>query len=184
MGTGNDSGNDDAVFDSDVERQWDEANSIRGVDPDLLDEQAPGPRPGGAPAEQPAAFSPWLIPFSAILTGPLVAAFLALFADGEPPSARQAIAIVSTGFAAWVVNIGFASTTSQTLSADVEMMIRLGVLAVSGMALWAMYIFWMKGRQALDRRGLTTSAIILIVLSGIFWFGRAVEPIWWGWLGR
>lgn len=173
----------DAVYDNETERQWSEADSIQGVDPGLLDEEARS-RQSGVPTEQTAAFSPWLIPFAAILTGPLVAALLALFADGDPPSGRQATALVSTGLAGWVVNVGMASTEARVLAENVESMIRLGILATAGMALWAMYTFWMRGARALERDGLVRSAVILALLSGVFWFGRATDPGWWAWMGR
>lgn len=173
---------DDEMYESETERQWSDADSIRGVDPELLDEESQ-PRRETSPADV-AAFSPWLIPFSAILTGPLVASLLALFADGDPPSRRQAVAVLSTGLAGWIVNVGMASTQARVLAENIESMIRLGVLVATGMLLWALYVFWMDGSRNLHRQGLLRSAVLLALLSGLFWFGRAVEPGWWAWMGR
>ena len=170
---------DDEIFEDDVEQQWSEASSVQGVSPDLMsarirrdvvEEQAP----------QPAALSPWLIPFASVLVGPLVAAVLTLLADGEPPRGRHAIGVLSVGACAWIINTGIAAT--QILSAPVEQSIRLGVLAAAGAGLWAMYTYWMKGRRALDQSALINSAVILIVLSGLFWFGR--DTSWWALMGR
>ena len=181
MTDSNETGDD--VYQEDVEREWSEATSIQGVSPELLDDDAPTPSTDSRP-EQSAALSPWLIPFSAILTGPLVATLLTLFADGDPPTGRQAIAVLSTGLTAWVVNIGLGAADTPMLSPVVESAIRLGVLLTAGIGLWAMYTYWMNGKQRVDRSALLQSAIVLVVLSGLFWFGRSLEPVWWSWLGR
>jgi len=173
----------DDVYQEDVERQWSEATSIQGVSPELLDDDAPTAS-ANSRREPSAALSPWLIPFSAILTGPLVATLLTLFTDGDPPTGRQAIAVLSTGLTAWVVNMGLGAADTPMLSPVVESAIRLGVLLTAGIGLWAMYTYWMKGKQGVDRSALLQSAIVLVVLSGLFWFGRSLEPVWWSWLGR
>lgn len=171
------------IYESDTEQQWGEASSIRGVDPNLLADD-PRPRRPRQPRRSPAAFSPWLIPFSAILTGPLVAAFLTLFTDGSPPERRQVIAVVSTGLTGWIVNVGMASTQIGALTHATESTIRLGVLVATGAGLWALYRFWMRGRHALNRSGLLRSALLLLVLSAVFWFGYTADPAWWAWMGR
>lgn len=172
---------EDDIYDGEVERQWGESTSISGIDPEMLDEQIES-RASRRQSISPAAFSPWLIPYAAISTSPLIAAFLALFADGDPPSPREAIALVSTGFAAWIANMGFTVTTIGALSPTAESAIRFGVLVVDGAALWALYTFWMKGDRALDRSGLRTTVVVMVVLSGLFWVGRGAE--WWVWMGR
>ena len=172
------------VYAHEVERQWGEASSIRGVDPALLDESAHPDTTYREPAPESAAFSPWLIPFAAILTGPMVAAVLALFADGDPPSMRHFTAIISTGLTAWLINVGMASTTIRGISHGAESALRFGVLVGAGIALWALYTYWMKGRQGLGRPALIRSAILLFVLSAIFWYGHTTAPDWWAWMGR
>lgn len=174
----------DDIYADDVERQWGEASSIRGVDPELLDQPASAPGRRRAPQEPPAAVSPWLIPFAAILNGPLVAAVLTVFTDGDPPAPRQIIAVLCTGLTAWVINVGLASTDVQVLAERTEAMIRFGVLVGSGAILWAMYTFWIQGRRRANRFTMRRSAVVLIVLSAVFWFGHATEPGWWAWMGR
>lgn len=172
---------DDEIYEDDVERQWGEASAIRGVSPEMLDarhrEEPARPSPPGS-----AAFSPWLIPFSSILVGPLAAAFLTLLADGDPPTSRQAVVVISMGITAWIINVGMAMMETPIFSPSLQMGFRLGVLATTGLALLAMYAFWMKGKRRLDQRALIQSAVILVALSAVFWFART-EP-WWIWLGR
>lgn len=168
-------------YENDVEREWSEASSIRGVDPSMLDEHVKR-RNERTERIVPAAFSPWLIPYAAITISPLIAALLALFANGDPPRPREAIAIVSTGAAAWAVNMGFTVSTIATLSPTVESAIRFGVLFAAGAALWAFYTYWMKGNFGLDRPALNRTIVILVVLSGLFWVGR--DATWWAWMGR
>lgn len=172
---------DDEPYQTEVERQWSEASSIRGVDPEMLDEQIRAPAPGDDDTGF-ASFSPWLIPYAAISTSPLIAAFLAVFADGDPPRPREIVALLATGFSAWVVNVGFASMTPQGLSTTAESAIRFGVLTASGVALWGLYLFWMGGDRRLNRSGLLRTVVVLLVLSGLFWVGR--QSTWWAWMGR
>ncbi len=171
----------DEIYEDEVERQWGEASSIRGISPDMLDARH-RPHPTQEPTEEPAAFSPLLIPFGAILAGPLVAALLTLLADGEPPTGRQAVVIISTGITAWVINVGMTSIKTPFWSPGMEAGLKLGVLVVVGLLLWAMYRLWMKGKRRLDQRALIQSAVILFALSALFWFGRTTS--WWLWLGR
>lgn len=172
---------DDEVYEDAVERQWGEASSVQGIDPDLMSARIRRDVIEEAPTE-PAALSPWLIPLSAILSGPLVAAVLTLLADGDPPRGRHAVSILSVGSCAWIINTGITWTQVQVLSPSLEKSLRLAVLAVAGFALWTLYTYWMKGRRALDQSALINSAIILFVLSGLFWFGR--DTSWWAFMGR
>ena len=173
-------GNDE-LYDDEVERRWSEGSSVSGVSPDLMDARQRSPANQEAGLARAATMSPWLIPFSAILVGPLAASLLTLLIDGDPPKARHTVAVICAGITAWVINVGVAMTATP-LTAAVEGMVRLGVLVAIGGALWAMYVYWMKGKTGLDRQAVYNSAIVLFVLSLTFWIGRDTQ--WWIWLGR
>ncbi len=171
---------DEKLYENDVERQWSEESSVRGISPELM---SSGQRPASPPPPRtPATFSIWLIPFASVLTGPLIASLLTLLVDGDPPKARHAITVLCTGIIAWVVNVGVAVAETPFLTPRDEGMLRLGVLVVTGGVLWAMYVFWIKGRQAINQQALINSAIIFFALSMAFWIGR--DTSWWIWLGR
>lgn len=174
-------GSEDAVYDEGVERQWSEAASIEGIDPDLL-----AARPSGvgndAARVRGAAFSPWLIPYGAFMAGPLVAGLLTLLTDGDPPRPRQAIAIIAAAATAWVLNVGLSTLEAPLISPRGDAAAHLAVLFVSGAVLWALYRFWIRGKRALDQRGVINTGVVFIVLSAIFWIGR--DSTWLVWLGR
>lgn len=171
---------EDELYDDELQRQWDEGSGLRGIDPQLMD-ATPGAS-SGQPMSEPATFSPWLIPASSVITGPLVAALLTLLVDGDPPAPRHAVAVASVGITGWVINYGLAASEIAIVSGPVAAGLRLGVLVVTGFALWAMYAFWMRGKRAMDRSGLINSAVILFALSALFWIGRNAS--WWMWLGH
>lgn len=168
------------IYEDDVERQWSEASSIQGVDPSLLHERIR--RHVAEPPPRRASFSPILIPYGAIMAGPIIGALLTLFADGDPPPARQAVSVLGLGATAWVINFGLATMEQPLLSAGGDAALRLGVLFISGALFWALYGYWIKGSRRFDQKGLTNSAIIFIALSALFWIGR--DATWLTWLGR
>ena len=180
VASSSDSNSDDEVYESEVERRWGEATSIEGIDPSLMHARLRREHLGDEP--EPAAFSPWLIPYAAVMAGPLVAALVALLADGDPPKPRQAIAVLATGATAWAINIGLFAEERTLISAGADAAAHLGVLFGSGALLWAMYVYWLKGKVAIDQRGLTNTIVALVAVSAIFWLGR--DTTWLTWLGR
>lgn len=171
-------GSNNGLYEDDVERQWGEAASIHGIDPDLLHARS---RRYVAPARS-ASFSPILIGYAAIMAGPLIAALLTLFTDGDPPKGRHAVAALGLGATAWVVNTGLALMAQPLISAQIDAALQLGVLFLSGALLWALYRYWMQGSRHLDRQSLIHSALLFVGLSLIFWMGR--DATWMMWLGR
>lgn len=177
---GNREGGPKVIYEDDVERQWSEASSIQGVDPSLLHARLRRHRAEDLP--EAASFSPILIPYAAIMTGPIIAAVLTIFADGNPPRARQAVSILCLGAIAWVLNFGLASMEYPLISPGGDAALHLAVLFVSGALFWALYTFWIKGSRRFDQQGLSNSAVLFIALSAIFWIGR--DATWLTWLGR
>ncbi len=171
------------LFVTETEREWSETPSVGGVDPELMDARRVQAGDEEAITEEDiAAFSPLLLPMAAVLTGPLVASFLALFCDGDPPTGRQAIALLATGATAWLINMGLMSSGEAWVSLPVSGSIRMAVLLISGFILWALYAFWMRGPRLLDRSALGRSVVLVVVLSLTFWLGRDMD--WWIWMGR
>ncbi len=178
---GDEAAQEEGIFESDVEEKWGEASSIRGLDPSLMSKKLRRQHHEGSPMES-AAFSPWLIPVSAILTGPVVASLLAIFADGDPPTMRQIVVVIAVGCSAWAINMGLSSQAIELFGAGAEATVRIGVLTASGLLLWALYMYWIDGKRQLDQQGLVQSAILLFVMSFLFWVGRGTD--WWAWMGR
>ncbi len=175
---------EEILFEDNVERRWAESPAVSGVDPELMEarrgeDYRGAVRPEG---EKPAAFSSFLIPYSALLTGPLVAALVTILADGRPPRARHAVAVFSVGVVGWLLNQGMDSIIGVWIPQTRQGPFQLAVLIAVGVALWAIYVFWMKGRRGQDKKTLSQSVIVLVVLSGAYWFGQDMS--WWTWLGR
>ncbi len=168
------------VFQTETEKEWGQSTTVGGVDPDLMSARRRAHEE--ITEEDLAAFSPLLLPFAAMLTGPLVASLLALFCDGDPPTGRQATALVATGATAWLLNMGLAASGDAFMPIHVAGALRLTVLFLSGLALWALYTYWIKGARVVDRSALRRSVVLLILLSMTFWIGRGMD--WWAWMGR
>src|SRR5690554_5746522 len=98
----------DDLYESDLERTWDQAPSVQGIDPALM-----GARRGDHPqaeAQLPAAaLHPGLIVFGALMGGPVIAGVLTLFSDGRAPKARELIAILGLSTAGWFGMQGLVS---------------------------------------------------------------------------
>ena len=173
-------GDDKELYEDEIERQWGEGATVQGIHPDLMRARQ-GRSTLQAPIEGAANFSPWMIPFSAVMLGPLVAAFLTILTDGDPPQPRQAMVVLCVGVVAWVINFGVAHEQFLVLAVSTASMVRMSVLVICGITLWAIYRYWMKGKKRLDRRALKNSAVIIAILSLLFWTGRGGEM--WMWLG-
>ena len=175
---------DESLLESSAERNWARGDSIQGVDRGLLEARR-SDFPTNSHRDsfpEPAALSPLLIPVAAILAGPLIAALLTLFIDGRPPRAPHAVAALSIGATAWLINQGAIASADLWLPITYIPAIRLSVLLAVGVLLWFLYIRAFKGRRGQDDRTLRHSALVLFLLSGLFWIGRNAS--WWTWLGR
>ena len=162
-----------------------ENGRLQGVPPDLMsarrgeldDEWFQEP---DAPVPL-AALSPYLIPFAAFLTGPLIAALLTLFSDGRPPRGHQALGVLGLAGLIWLGNFAIfhfpLTFTSQSLAAA-----HLALHLVSGGCFFALYRYWIGGAVTVDQRGLLQTALVFTLLSAAFWFGQ--DTTWWSWLGR
>lgn len=137
--------------------------------------------PDIAGAAKSAALSPLVIPFASILAGPLVAAGLTIFTDGRPPSARFTILALSIGAAGWVMIQGAALTSGVWLSPMLGSFLRLGLLFLLGLLLFAIYVRSPNRLQQIDRKTLSASAVVILLLSALFWIAR--DTTWWSWLG-
>lgn len=173
-------GSDDEIFADEVERTWAESTSIGGVDPGLMDARRGEYRPEEPP--EASAFSPLLIPFSAIVTGPIIAALITLLTDGRPPKARQAVAVLSIGALGWLLNYALNTLGVLGISPGLAASLHLAGLFAIGLGLWALYIYWIKGRRGQDQKTLTQSVVLLVALSAAYWFGQ--DTTWWTFLGR
>ena len=177
---------EDSFLENPTERQWARGESIQGIAPELMGaRRSDFPTNPQLPAEdttESAALSPWLIPVASILSGPLIAALLTLLIDGRPPRAPHAVAAFSIGATAWLLNKGLVASADLWVPLEYLPTLRLLVLLAVGLLLWFLYIRAMKGRRGQDDRSLRHSALVLLLLSGLFWIGRNAS--WWSWLGR
>lgn len=170
----------DEIFESDAERAWSESTHVYGVDQDLMNARQ-GDHPNTA-APKPAALAPILIPAAALMAGPLVAALLTLFVDGRPPKLRHTVAILSTGIGIWLCRQGLTALSPEPISPSLGPILALLLMSIAGALLWAIYAFWQKGRRAMDKQTLNSSALVVVALSFLYWFGR--DSSWWTLLGR
>ncbi len=153
--------------------------SVHGVDPELMsltrdqwfiddDDQAPAP--------EPAALSPWMIPLSAYVAGPLITALVTLFTDGRPPRANQGIALFAIGALGWLANYGLHQVATAPPLTGTVLHITLGVVFL------LLYRFWIRGPTSIDTRGLQQTAGLIFALFVLLAVARDTDL--WFWLGR
>lgn len=179
---------EESLFPSEQEKAWARGESIQGIDPGLM-----GARPSDFPVQHEgqeqdgeskgaAAVSPYLIPVAALLTGPLLAALVAFFADGRPPTKRLGILFLSFGALGWLLIQGGTAAVGTWLEPRFYGIYRVIVLVTIGALLYRAYTGSKDRRQGVDNRTLYSSAALLLLLSGLFWFAQ--DASWWAWLGR
>lgn len=172
---------EDDIFESKAERAWSESSSLHGVDQDLMSARRDD-LPYSPPPLYPAAISPALIPLSALMAGPLVAAIITLMADGRPPKLSQLAAVLSVAIVAWLTRQGLRLLSMTSSPPHLGPIFALSLMFITGVLLWAIYTFWQKGRRAMDQQTLQNNVVVAVVISGLFWLGR--NSTLWIWLGR
>ncbi|RAL24734.1 hypothetical protein DL240_00555 [Lujinxingia litoralis] len=170
------------LYENDVERAWDEAPVFQGIDPALMSARQ---HPAGAAEDESieaAALHPGLIPFAALMAGPIVAGTLTVFCDGRAPKARGLITTLCLSAAGWFAMQGLVSFGPQRFGPTVLTLASLGLLLAVGVSLLLVYLGPMAGRRASDERTLRQSLLVFLGLSALYWLGRSAS--WLAWLGR
>ena len=171
----------DDLYESDLERTWDQAPSVQGIDPALM-----GARRGDHPqaeAQLPAAaLHPGLIVFGALMGGPVIAGVLTLFSDGRAPKARDLVAILALSAAGWLGMQGLFSFGPERFGPRTVVLASQGLLLTLGVLLLLLYLGPMQGRRTSDTQTLRQSLVVVIGLTALYWLGR--DATWLEWLGR